>query len=393
MKRRRRLAAKFPIAVLARRNISRAPDRSTLAVVAVVIGVVAIGTVGIGGEAFKQDQLEAYDGFSGTATVSPVFYPDDGDPADQTFSTEDVDRMRQATSGATVLPLVEPSDALVRTPSGEALVTAQVKGMSNPGEFYDARDGAIPDNWRRSVVVGSRIAANNDIQPGDRMTVVVEGEFEQSFRVAAVLEPQGFADQLSADRSVFVPLTQFDDSRYDRALVTVNPQTGSIDDAAERIEAEFNARQRTVHVSEVQEQREQFKQTFGTINQFLIGVGSISLLVAAVTIANTMLMSAIERETEIGVMRAVGYPKRVVVRLIVTEAGILGATGAVVGVPLVFGIGMVSNQVLVGDPLAFTTTGLQHVAIGAVLGIGISVLAGIYPAWKAANKRPVEVLN
>mgnify|MGYP006279013955 FL=1 len=170
-------------------------------------------------------------------------------------------------------------------------------------------------------------------------------------------------------------------------------RTGSIDGATESLESEFNTRQRNIDVEKVQEQRDQFEQLFGTINQFLIGVGSISLLVAAVTIANTMLMSAIEREQEIGVMRAVGYPKTAVVSLLIAESAILGLVGAVVGVPIALGLGMVLNQVLVGDPLAFTTTGLQYVGIGALFGIVTSVVAGVYPAWKAANKRPVEALE
>jgi putative ABC transport system permease protein len=389
----RRLAVRFPTLVLARRNLSRATARTVLAVVAVVIGVVAIGAIGTGGEAFKQDQLEAYEGFGGTATVDPVYYPEEGGEPDLTFTDEEIDRMRQASGGASVLPVVEPPGSLVRTPSGEALLTAQVKGLADPGAFYDARAGEIPDNWRRSVIVGSRVANNNDLEPGDRLRVAVREEFDRSFRVVAVLEPQGFADPLSADQSVFVPASQFEDAEYGQAIVRVDPQVRSVDAAATAIEDEFNQRRRTVDVSTVQDQRDQFEQFFGTVNQFLIGIGAISLLVAAVTIANTMLMSAIERAGEIGVLRAVGYPRRAVVSLLVAEATILGVVGAVIGAPIALGIGMVVNQVLVGDPLAFTTAGLRYVGIGVAFGVVTALVAGVYPAWKAANRRPVEVLD
>ncbi|WP_396613733.1 ABC transporter permease (plasmid) [Haloferax sp. S1W] len=389
----RRLTAQFPTVVLARRNLSRATARSLLAIVAVVIGVVAIGTIGMGGEAFKQDQMEAFDGFGGTATVNPVYHYDGSGTIGDSFSDNDINRMRQVTDGATVLPVIERWDAIVQTPSGEVIVTAQVKGIDNPGSFYETKSGTIPDNWKRSVVVGSRVAENNDIQPGDKVTVIVNGSLNQRLPVAAVLEPQGFADQLQADRTVFVPLGLFDDHEYERAIVRVDSRTTSIESASESIESEFNVRTRNVYIREVQDQRESFEKTFETINQFLIGVGSISLLVAAVTIANTMLMSAIEREREIGVMRAVGYPKRAVVSLLVAEASILGLIGSAVGVPLALGIGMVLNHALLGDPLAFTTAGLQYVGIGATFGIVTSLLAGVYPAWKAANKQPVEALD
>ncbi|RDZ39901.1 ABC transporter permease [Haloferax sp. Atlit-10N] len=394
----RRVTARFPTVVLARRNLSRATARTTLAVVAIVIGVVAIGTIGAGGEAFKQDQMEAYEGFGGTATVSPVYYQNDDGDIVGGISDKDVSRMRQVTSGATVHPVIERWDTVVRTSSGETSPSAQVKGLAALGTFYEAQSGSIPDSWRQQVVVGSRFADNNDVETGDQLTVTINGSFERTFRVAAVLEPQGFADQLQADRSVFLPfdrLSQLEDSdsKYGSVIVRVDPQTGSIDEAAESLETEFNTRRRTIAVLGVQEQRERFSQTFEMINQFLIGVGSISLLVAAVTIANTMLMTAIEREREIGVMRAVGYPKRAVVSLLLAEATILGLVGAAIGVPLALGIGMGLNQFLVGDPLAFTAAGLRYVGLGALFGVLTSLFAGVYPAWKSANKRPVEALE
>ncbi|WP_142860489.1 ABC transporter permease [Salinigranum halophilum] len=388
----RRLASLFPLLVLARRNLSRASARSILAVAAIVIGVVAVGGIGIGGEAFKQDQLEAYEGFGGTATVSPVVYAD-ADPTDRTFSEQELDRMRRVTRGAVVLPIVQEYTPTVRTGAGEAIPTARVTGVEDPGAFYDPASGQLPDNWDRTVVVGSRLANEHDIQVGDRVSVRVAGEFDRSFRVVAVLEPQGFTDPLAADQTVFVPLSQFETDAYDEAIVRVDAQSRSIDTVEQQLEAEFNARERRVFVNPVQEQRDQVEQSLETINQFLIGVGGISLLVAAVTIANTMLMSTIEREGEIGVFRAVGYPKTAVVRLLLAEATILGVIGASIGAPLALGIGLVANQLLVGDPLAFTPEGIRYVGLGMAFGVVTALVAGLYPAWKAANKRPVEALD
>jgi putative ABC transport system permease protein len=64
-----------------------------------------------------------------------------------------------------------------------------------------------------------------------------------------------------------------------------------------------------------------------------------------------------------------------------------------VGVPVALAGGAVANQLLLGDPLAFTAAGLRYVAVGAGVGVATSLVAGVYPAWKAANKRPVEVLD
>lgn len=389
-----RLAGHVPIVVLARRNVSRARARSALAAVAVVIGVVAVGGVGLGGEAFTQNQLSAYEGFGGVATVTPVDFVDDGpDEADGTFSAQEVGRLRRAAGSATVVPVVRPRSGTVRTPEGEVLITARVVSMSDPSRFYELQSGTFPSPSARAVVVGSRVASENDLAVGDRLTVSVEGSFTRSFRVAGVLKGQGFSDPLSADRSVFVPVWQFEDPTYDEALVRVDPQEESLDETVAAVETEFNDRERTVFVSRVSDQRDRLGSTFRQINQFLLGLGAVSLLVAAVTITNTMLMSIAEREGELGVLRAVGYGKWAVVRLVVVEATLLGAVGVAVGVPLTLGVGAAANYALLGDPLAFTATGLGYVALGAALGLGIALLGGVYPAWRAANRRPVEALD
>lgn len=387
-----RLAGYVPMVTLARRNVSRATARSVLAVIAVVIGIVAVGGIGLGGEAFKQNQLAAYEGFGGVATVTPIGDPEDDDVG-RTFTDGELSRLRQAASGAAVTPVVQPPGAAVRTPAGEFVITAQVKGLDDPGQFYDVQSGAFPSGSERAVVLGSRIADQENLSVGDRVTIL-SGSFSRSFRVAGILEGQGFSDPLNADQSVFVPVGQFEDPAFSEAIVRVDPQERSLDAVTSSIESEFNVRgERRVFVSQVREQQEQLETFFDQINQFLIGLGAVSLIVAAVTITNTMLMSITEREGELGVLRAVGYPKFAVVRLIVSEATILGGLGILSGVPLTLAIGAVINEILLEDPLAFTATGLRYVVVGAALGLGVALLGGLYPAWKAANKEPVEALD
>jgi putative ABC transport system permease protein len=387
-----RLAGAVPILVLARRNVSRTRARSLLAVVAVLIGIVAVGGIGLGGEAFKQNQLAAYEGFGGVATVSPIADPDD-EAVGRTFTDRELDRLRRAAGGAAVTPVVRPRGAVVRTPAGEVLITAQVKGVDDPGQFYELRAGEFPAASDRAVVLGSRLAADEGLAVGDRITVVLNGTDARSVRVAGVLAAQGFSDPLNADRSVFLTTGSFDDPAYAEAIVRVDREERSLDAVTERIESAFNGRDRRVFVSQVRRQQERFEAFFERVNQFLIAVGGVSLLVAAVTIANTMLMSIGEREGELGLLRAVGYPRLAVLRLILAEAAIVGLIGALGGVPVALGIGAATNYLLLGDPLAFTATGLRYVAVGAALGVGIALLGGLYPAWTAAGRRPVEALD
>lgn len=391
MKTLARLAGYLPIVVLASRNVSRSTARSTLAVAAVIIGVVAVGGVGLGGEAFTQDQLEAYEGFGGVATVSQLDVSDDSTEPDGEFSDQEISRLRQTARGATVIPIVRPDNGTVRTPDGEALFTVQVKSMSDPSRFYELQSGSFPST-SRAVVIGSRVASDNDLIVGDEITISTDS-FTRSFRIAGIVNGQGFSDPLSADRSVFIPIKQFDDPAYSEALVQVDSRDESLDQVVNAVTEEFNSRERTIFVNEISRQREQLESTLRQINLFLLGLGTVSLLVAAVTITNTMLMTIAERQEELGVLRAVGYGKSAVVKLVIAEATMLGAVGVAIGVPLTLGIGAGINYVLLNDPLAFTSAGLSYVMFGAVLGLGIALVAGVYPAWRAATRKPAEALD
>ncbi len=384
----RRLTAQVPTVVLARRNVARAKTRSVLAVLAIVIGVVAIGGIGVGGEAFKQDQLSAYENFGGTATVSPVFY--ENDPDSRTLDEQQIQQIRQAADGAAVVP-VRGADGIIRGPDGDTIVFSSAVGIDDPSRFYETKAGEIPANFERVAVVGAAFAESNDVSVGDQVRVV--GEIDESFRVAGIIRQQGSGDPLSADRSVFIPNTVFDRDGYDEVILQANVQVAGIESVSESVRSQMNQRQQRVRVTTSASRQEQQEQQFEIINQFLLGISGISLLVAAVTIANTMLMSAIEREGEIGVLRAVGYSKFAVVRLLVAESTLLGVVGVAIGAPLALVIGAVANELLIGDPLAFTATGLLYVGVGVVFGVLTALVGGLYPAWRAANKRPVEALG
>jgi putative ABC transport system permease protein len=94
------------------------------------------------------------------------------------------------------------------------------------------------------------------------------------------------------------------------------------------------------------------------------------------------------------VLRAVGIRRIEVLRMILAEAAFLGAVGGVVGVLVSLGLGLVLFEVLVGDAmLVFVWGSLRYLLLGFVFAVGASLLSGLYPAWKAANNRPVDSLR
>jgi putative ABC transport system permease protein len=384
-----RLTGRFPSLVIARRNITRARTRSALAAAAILIGVVAIGTIGAGGAAFKQSQLQSIQDQGATNVfVAPGF-----DKETSYFDREDLLDIRETVGPAGVVATRGTSRELVG--QADRRESVSVTFIDDVRPLYDLAAGEIPENWRRSAVVSAEFAAENGLAPGDRITLVRQErtgsgvvESERTYRVTAVLtETQAFGVS-----GVYLPIEQAENRRYDQVRITTR-SVEAAETAAAALRDRFNDRKDLLLVFELTSLVRLFRTIVNGINLFLAGLGSLSLLVAGVSIANTMLMAVIKRREESGVLRAVGYTKRDVIRILLVEAAMLGLIGAAVGVLIALLLTMVANAVFLGDPLAFSPEAAGYL-VGAVgFGVVTSLVAGAYPAWRAARERPVDALR
>ncbi|MEU9862921.1 ABC transporter permease [Streptomyces sp. NPDC047971] len=125
------------------------------------------------------------------------------------------------------------------------------------------------------------------------------------------------------------------------------------------------------------------------LNQLFLLLAAICLVIGAVGIANTTLVAVLERTGEIGLRRALGARGRHITVQFLTESGVLGAIGGLVGTAL--GVSTVIAVALVRDwtPVVHSATVAAAPAIGLVTG----VLAGLYPAWRASRIAPAEALR
>jgi len=160
----------------------------------------------------------------------------------------------------------------------------------------------------------------------------------------------------------------------------------NVDPVVEEIKKKFEDRVMVMSFEMIQEQ---IGQVLGTIEAVLGGIAAISLLVAGVSIINTMTISVMERTREIGILKALGSKSTEVLLLFISEATITGVLGGVLGASLGFALG-----VLVGDYIGLPVSVTYELG-GAVILFAVltSVIAGVYPSWQAANLHPVEALR
>ena len=149
------------------------------------------------------------------------------------------------------------------------------------------------------------------------------------------------------------------------------------------------------------DQLDQIRTVFLIINSVLGLLGGISLLVASFGIANTMIMSILERTREIGIMKAIGAEDREIKLIFFFEAAVIGFTGGVIGSLAAWGIDAVANRLayrFILKPQGASFVDFFHLPpwlwAGAIMfALGVSILAALYPAARAARIDPVRALR
>lgn len=383
--------------------------RSLLAAIGIVIGVVAISSMGMMGANMTMSVTEELSAMANVLVVKASgggggggFMGGGGgsSSSDDYIDKDQFDDIeRVAGKYGNVYPLYSESDT-VKIREDERRSTIYGMRDEDMATILVVENGSLPQT-SGSVVVGPTFAENNDLVIGSRITIGDEDDEEaiiQKVRVVGILEEKGMSMDLNSDNAIIMTEKAFTGLYGGEGEYTqVNVILDDIDDAdtaTEAIEDQLNRKEDEVAVQDSSRMMESITSTVSTMTTFVMAIAGISLLVAATSIFNVMMMSVTERVREIGILRSIGTQKGEVLRMFIYEAVILGLVGAIIGAIMSLILGWLVVLAMVGTTeYFFTYQSLIYVPVSMAIGIAICIVSGVYPAWRAANLDPIEALR
>jgi len=230
------------------------------------------------------------------------------------------------------------------------------------------------------AVVGFKKAEQSNLKLGKTLRLGRDQEVE----IVGILEETGTL----SDSAIFVPLTVLQAAmgtkNYGTFLLNLNNNV-DIEKASQKLEAAFDG----IEAQSMSEAMEYAKKSLRIGDFIRFGISAVALIVGALLIANTIMMSVFERTREFGLMRAIGAKQQFIFGLVLTEALFLALTGGLSGVLLGY-IGTIFINIIstkyVGIALSALTFRLAFFALAVALVLGL--LSGLLPA-RNASKMPV----
>jgi putative ABC transport system permease protein len=376
--------------------------RSLLASIGIVIGVVAISSMGMLGTNMQlsvKDQLSA--NVNTVMLTSDVVKMSTGLGAAPSSNTIDTSTLNDIKGSAGQNDVVTIHHTSTQFSVGDQNGRGSIYGLdpSDVPKFLTIAEGS---NIRGSdALVGATIASNFNLVPGSTIKIGQNCATisRPVVRVAGILAARGIAaDGVNVDNGIVVDDTWYTDhfgelDQYDQVNVIVQ-DVDTINQTEAAINAKVNRNSDVVRISDASSRLSTITSTLGTITTFIMAIGGISLVVAAVSIFNVMMMSVKERVQEIGILLSIGTEKGEVRRMFLYEALILGLIGAVVGGIMSFVIGYsVVNAMIGTTQYFFQPASLIYIPYGMVIGVVVCVASGMYPAWAASNMDPIDALR
>lgn len=392
---------------ISKRNIRIHMLRSSLAMLGIVIGVIAIASMGILGNSMVSMVSESLSSVGDSVIVTPYAGSSGGmgpgssmglSPGDLKITDQNFQQIKRISAPNIAIPVYRTSEHMKIGVGGDDIV-APVYGLPSgdvPG-MMKLQEGDY-NNGNSGVLIGPTFATDHNLKVGSRISMGTDNS-KGTLRVTGIIEKRGMSFDVSTDNALVVTDAWFENAynrngAYDQVVVQVKDgNTASVKTSIEN-QLNRNKNQKVVTVTDSKALLETIYSTFSSVTTFVSAIGGISMVVAGVSIFNIMMMSVNERIKEIGIMRSIGTRKKGVMSMFIFEASIIGVIGSVIGGVLSIIAGYsISILIFKSTKYLFTVSNVLSVSQGVAFGIIVCLACGIYPAWKAANMNPIDALR
>ncbi len=381
--------------------------RSALTMLGVVIGVGSvIAMIGIG-EGTKQKSLENIEIMgSNMLTVMPNWQRGGmgGGASVATLKDEDVEDLKKS------IPLINEITGAVRQGAtakfGSRSTQTQVTGCEPQmaiirnankmlqGAWFTPEDNALME---RKAVLGWQVY--DQLYGGENAIGTIVQIKGRNFEVVGVVAYKGGSGFMSSDDMIYVPLKTAQKRLMGRDnLDFISMQASKTEYMAytqSQVEDVLGRKRKTAtgeslfRVMNQGDMIEQIEKQTQLLSFLLAGIASVSLLVGGIGIMNIMLVSVTERTREIGLRKAIGATRNVILSQFLLESVVMCVAGGAIGIVL----GAVATQFVSRALQVPPVTNIVAVVIAFGFSAFVGVFFGLYPALRAASLQPIEALR
>ena len=271
-------------------------------------------------------------------------------------------------------------------------------GVTNlaEGRYFTDEENALHANV---IVIGNDVA--NTLFPFSKaldQTVSINGRL---YRIIGVLAERdiflvGAEDPNNENKAVYMPYLTLRKlyPDVDDNFVMAQAVPGKMEAAVEEIRELLRRRRKVPYgandnfgISTSDQILTQFGAITGGIFALMVAISSVGLLIGGIGVMNIMLVSVTERTREIGVRKAMGARRKDIIAQFLIEAGTLTGLGGILGIVVGSGLALLIQTLMP------TYIPLWAPIVGFVVSVGLGLIFGLWPAWKAARLNPIDALR
>lgn len=382
--------------------------RSTLTTLGIVIGVAAvIANVSLGAS-FNQ----YFDEEIGTIGSNFIYV---GANEPNTFFDNELEVVRKTPGVLRASPINEQvAEVTYMSDSRRVSITGVTGDYDEVANIGLSEGNFIKDNDKYVAVIGYEVSEDTfDRKLSNKNSIDINfrtrdgEEITQTFQVKGIVqksEPSFISGGMVPDKRIFIPISTMNDILSVSDYSTIFAEGESIETVTETSEEIDKRLGRYLGISSRDMEEDDIKPYFivdqqelleeaGSLSSALSGlltaVAFISLVVGSIGIMNIMLVTVTERTSEIGLMKAIGYSNFDVLTMFIVESAVVGTIGGVLGVILGCA-GAYGAAAFMNLPVVLPAS---KIFAGFVVSIFVGLIAGAYPANKAAKMKPVDALR